>query len=468
MNSMPAKITKNIKKNIFLSESIGKIVSKLEAGEITSHEIAEACIERIKLYNEFSKVWVTYDESVLMKQADQSAAKIKAGRKAGKLESIPVGVKDIFNTSEYPTQMGSPLWKGFTPGNDAREVYYLKKEGALIPGKTDTAEFAVHQIGNCVNPYDITRTPGTSSSGSAVAVALGMVPAAIGTQTAGSIVRPASFCGVYGCKPSFGLLPRTGMLKTTDTLDTIGFFTAMYEDLRLMFDVLRVHGSNYPISHNALSDELRQNKKNGSPWKVAFVKTHTWDDAYDYSKSAIENFVAKISRKNEIEVTEAILPEVLATSHEVHQTIYDKTLSYYFQEESLKSEQVSDIMNEIVARGNKITANEYYQALENQNQIINAMDDFFSEYDVIISLSTAGEAPLREETEKPDPALMWTLSHLPVISCPAFASQEGLPFGLQIASRKYNDIKLFRFAEHLLELNLIPEGANPLPPEPEE
>jgi Asp-tRNA(Asn)/Glu-tRNA(Gln) amidotransferase A subunit family amidase len=468
MNSMPAKITKNIKKNIFLSESIGKIVSKLEAGEITSHEIAEACIERIKLYNEFSKVWVTYDESVLMKQADQSAAKIRAGKKAGKLESIPVGVKDIFNTSEYPTQMGSPLWKGFTPGNDAREVYYLKKEGALIPGKTDTAEFAVHQIGNCVNPYDITRTPGTSSSGSAVAVALGMVPAAIGTQTAGSIVRPASFCGVYGCKPSFGLLPRTGMLKTTDTLDTIGFFTAMYEDLRSMFDVLRVHGSNYPISHKALSDELRQNRKKDSPWKVAFVKTHTWDDAYDHSKSAIEDFVAKISSEKEIEVTEANLPEVLKASHEVHQTIYDKTLSYYFHEESLKSEQVSDIMNEIVARGNKISANEYSQALENQNRIINEMDDFFEEYDVIISLSTAGEAPLREETEKPDPALMWTLSHLPVISCPAFASQEGLPFGLQIASRKYNDIKLFRFADHLLELNFIPEGANPLPPEPEE
>lgn len=352
-------------------------MSKLEAGEITSHEIAEACIERIKLYNEFSKVWVTYDESVLMKQADQSAARIKAGKKAGKLESIPIGVKDIFNTSEYPTQMGSPLWKGFTPGNDAREVYYLKKEGALIPGKTDTAEFAVHQIGNCVNPFDITRTPGTSSSGSAVSVSLGMVPAAIGTQTAGSIVRPASFCGVYGCKPSFGLLPRTGMLKTTDTLDTIGFFTAMYEDLRLMFDVLRVHGSNYPISHNALSDDARQNRKKGGPGSSPSVKTHTWDEAYDHSKSAIEDFVAKISSENEIEVTEAILPEVLATSHEVHQIIYDKTLSYYFHEESLKSEQVSDIMNDIVARGNKISANEYYQALGNQNRIINAMDDFF-------------------------------------------------------------------------------------------
>ena len=465
---MTTMTTKKIEKNIFLSENITSIISRLVAGDITPFDIAGACIDRIKEYENFSKVWVTYDESVIMSQAEQSAERLRSGKKAGKLESIPVGVKDIFNTIDFPTQMGSPLWKGFTPGNDAREVYYLKKEGALIPGKTDTAEFAVHKIGNCVNPHDVKRTPGTSSSGSAVAVSLGMVPAAIGTQTAGSIVRPASFCGVYGCKPSFGLLPRTGMLKTTDSLDTIGFFTAMYDDLRLMFDVLRVHGSNYPLSNNALSDEIRQSRKKGQPWKVAFVKTHTWNDSYEHSKSAIENFAAGISADKDIDVNEVKLPPILESSHTIHQTIYDKTLSYYFQEESLKADQVSDIMNEIVARGNDISANEYYEALERQNFIIHAMDEFFDDYDIIISLSTAGEAPLREETEKPDPALIWTLSHLPVISCPLFTSPEGMPFGLQIASRKYNDIKLFRFADHLLKMNFIPEGANPLPPIPEE
>jgi Asp-tRNA(Asn)/Glu-tRNA(Gln) amidotransferase A subunit family amidase len=465
---MTTKTVNRIERNIFLSENIGSIIARLVSGEITPHDIAGACIDRIKAFNKFSKVWVTYDESVLMAQAEQSASRLRSGKKAGKLESIPIGVKDIFNTIDFPTQMGSPLWKGFTPGNDAREVYYLKKEGALIPGKTDTAEFAVHEIGNCVNPHDVARTPGTSSSGSAVAVALGMVPAAIGTQTAGSIVRPASFCGVYGCKPSFGLLPRTGMLKTTDSLDTIGFFTAMFNDLQLMFDVLRVHGSNYPISNNALSDDDRQSRRKGQPWKVAFVKTHTWEYAYEHSKIAITDFVSKISVDKEIEVTEVTLPSVLESSHAIHQTIYDKTLSYYFQEESLKADQVSDIMNKIVARGNDISVNEYYEALERQNLVIHAMDEFFDDYDIIISLSTAGEAPLREETEKPDPALMWTLSHLPVISCPVFTSPEGMPFGLQITSRKYNDIKLFRFADHLLKLNFIPAGANPLPPEPEE
>ncbi len=463
-----ANTTELVEKNLFLTESIGRITERLKRGEISPLEIAAQCIDRIRKYEDFSKVWVTFDETVLMNQAKESTVRLSSGKKAGKLESIPVGVKDIFNTIDFPTQMGSPLWKGFTPGNDAREVYYLKKEGAIIPGKTDTAEFAVHQIGNCVNPHDITRTPGTSSSGSAVAVALGMVPASIGTQTAGSIVRPASFCGVYGCKPSFGLLPRTGMLKTTDSLDTIGFFTAMFEDMQLMFDVLRVHGSNYPISNNALSDVKRQNRKEGKPWKVAFAKTHTWGDAYPHSRQALTDFAAKISSDDQIEIIEVELPDILSSSHEIHQTIYDKTLSYYFHEEALNPDQVSEIMNEIVVRGNRISAEEYHKALEKQNEVIHAMEEFTNEYDIIISLSTAGEAPLREETEKPDPALMWTLAHLPVISCPVFTSPEGLPFGLQLASGKYNDLKLFRFADHLRSMNYIPEGANPLPPEPEE
>src|SRR3990167_8157472 len=188
------------------------------------------------------------------------------------LECIPVGVKDIYNTADFPTQMGSPLWKDFTPGNDARAVYHLKRQGANIVGKTVTAEFAVHALDKTLNPYDATRTPGTSSSGSAVAVSMGMVPAATGTQTAGSIVRPASFCGVYGCKPSFGTIPRTGMLKTTDSLDQIGFFTVHAEDLRRLFDSMRVKGENYPISNAALADESRQKSK-GDKWRVGFART---------------------------------------------------------------------------------------------------------------------------------------------------------------------------------------------------
>ena len=452
-----------IKENIFLKSGIKDILKKIEKKEITTSEIAEQCIERIEEYNDKYKVWVSYDEKKLHEQSDKISERIGNGESIRVLEGIPVGVKDIFNTYDFPTQMGSPLWKGFTAGNDARVVYYLKEAGAIIPGKTDTAEFAVHAIGNCLNPHDVTRTPGTSSSGSSVAVALGMTPAAIGTQTAGSIVRPASFCGVYGCKPSFGLIPRTGMLKTTDSLDTIGFFTSKYEDLQTLFEVIRVHGSNYPLSNDALNDEKRQNKTPGEPWKIAFVKTHTWENAFDYAKDSITEFVNKINGLKDAEVEIAELPEAVKHSHNVHQTIYDKTLSYYFQEELQNPELISPVMNEIFIRGRKISVEQYHKALRDQEVITNAMDSFFDNYDVLISLSTAGEAPPREETERPDPSLIWTLAHLPVVCAPAFISPGGLPFGVQFAARKYNDKLLFRFSDYLRKSGLIPEGTNPLP-----
>lgn len=452
-----------IKKNIFLELSIREILEKLTSGELKPEQIAGECIRRIEEYNDRYKVWVCYDRELLYRQANKISDKLKSGKSLRSLEAIPVGVKDIFNTIDFPTQMGSPLWKDFTAGNDARVVYYLKNHGAIIPGKTDTAEFAVHAIGNCLNPHDITRTPGTSSSGSAVAVALGMVPASIGTQTAGSIVRPASFCGVYGCKPSFGLIPRTGMLKTTDSLDTIGFFTSSYEDLERMFNAVRVHGTNYPVSNNALTDESRQNKSSGKPWRTAFIKTHTWEDAYDYAKDSVMSFVNDLASTGEIEILEVNLPENAMNSHEVHQRIYDKTLSYYFQEELKNPDHVSRIMNEIFEKGSKISIDEYHSALREQESLVHVMDDFFKDFDIIISLSTAGEAPSREETEKPDPSLIWTLAHLPVISSPVFSSPNGMPFGVQFVARKYNDLLLFKFTDYLREAGLIPRGTNPLP-----
>lgn len=458
-----SEVLQKIEKNIFLELSIGDILRKIESKEINPLEIAGQCIERIEEYNDKFKVWVCYDKNILFGQAKKTSERLDSGNKSRPLEGIPVGIKDIFNTFDFPTQMGSPIWKDFTSGNDSRVVYYLKQSGAIIPGKTDTAEFAVHEIGNCLNPHDVTRTPGTSSSGSAVSVALGMVPAALGTQTAGSIVRPASFCGVYGCKPSFGLIPRTGMLKTTDSLDTIGYFTSMYEDLQRVFDIVRVHGSNYPISNDALNDESRQKKSPDRKWKVAFVKTHTWEYAFDYAKKSILDFVKKLAIAGDIEIQEVEFPKQINSSHEVHQRIYDKTLSYYFQEEFKKPENVSAIMNEIIRRGNKISVKEYHEALKEQEIITNSIDDFFDNYDIIISLSTAGEAPLREETERPDPSLIYTLTHLPVVSSPVFTSPGGLPFGIQFAARKYNDLLLFSFTDYLRSSGIIPAGVHPLP-----
>ena len=443
--------------NGFMEWSVQDILAAYRKKELTPVEVAEACIRQVEKYEDTYHAWVCFNAEELLKQAQNSEESLLNGA-IRPLEGIPVGIKDIFNTNNFPTEMGSPLWKGFTPGNDARVVYQLKMAGATVPGKTVTAEFAVHTLGETLNPHNVLHNPGTSSSGSAVAVALGMVPVALGTQTAGSIVRPASFCGVYGFKPSFGLVPRTGMLKTTDSLDTVGFFVRHAADLKSVWDVVRVHGKGYPISYEALEDSQRQVKAPGRPWRVGFAKTHVFSEAPAYAQDALVTWVKQLSRRPEIEVEEVHLPELMKESHDVHATIYNRCLAYYFKEEYTKAELVSPIMNDLICRGNQITNDEHQLALRKQEQMAAAMDELMKSFDVIVSLSTAGAAPLRDEAERPDPALMWTMTHLPVVSVPQFLSPDGLPFGMQFVSRRYNDLLLMQFIEELRVSGEIPEG----------
>lgn len=445
----------------FFDLSIGKIVRLFETGGMSPVDIANWCIEQFNLYERTYQAWEIFGLDQLMDQAQRSERRLLEGNKYRPLEGIPVGVKDIFNTFDFPTQMGSPLWRDFTPGNDARVVFNLRKMGMVVPGKTVTAEFAVHTLGKTKNPHDTTKTPGTSSSGSAVAVATGMVPMALATQTAGSIVRPASFCGIYGCKPSFGLIPRTGILKTTDSLDTVGYFALHYDDLERIFELIRVHGENYPISNKILNDKKRQNNPQNRPWRVVFVRTHTWNDAESYTKTALIEWLNKLGKTDDVDIVEAEPPEIMQKAHTVHSIIYDKMLSNYFKKEYSRHELVSPIMNELIEHGLSIDAVTFKWAVKEQEEMAFQMDRFMKHFDIMITLSTAGDAPLREEREKSDPALMWTMTYLPVISAPVFISPKQLPFGLQLVARRYSDKLLFKFGYFLREHGLIPASSNP-------
>lgn len=442
--------------------SIAQILQGYQDGSLSPDDVATWCERAYALMEPRCHAWEAFDPGKLREQAAASTERLRSGAAPRALEGIPLGVKDIFNTADFPTQMGSPLWKGFTPGNDARVLYDARRAGAVIPGKTVTAEFAVHALGKTLNPHDAELNPGTSSSGSAVAVAAGMVPAALGTQTAGSIVRPASFCGVWGCKPSFGLVPRTGMLKTTDSLDTVGFFVAHGADLQRVFDAIRVHGRDYPISHAALSDQRRQAAPEGRPWRVAVVlPPSVAPHVAAYAREAFQAWVDKLGTDPRFALLQPQLPEGMEQSHQVHAAIYDRSLAYYFKEEFQRAELISPMMNELIVAGRKITPAAYEEALATQVTLARRMDAFFADCDVMVTLSTAGEGPLRTEVEPPDSALMWTLSHLAVVSAPAFVSPHGRPFGLQLVARRYNDPLLFRFVEELVGKGLLPPGCNP-------
>ncbi|MFM7533351.1 MAG: amidase [Rubrivivax sp.] len=440
----------------FRHSSIGQLHAQLRQYRITPHDIAHACVAAQARTEPACQAWVCFDPDRLFKGADETAQRLARGEPVRLLEGIPVGVKDIFNTADFPTQMGSPLWAGFRPGNDARSVFHVKRAGGLVPGKTVTAEFAVHTLGKTLNPWARDRTPGTSSSGSAVAVAVGAVPAALGTQTAGSIIRPASFCGVWGMKPSFGLIPRTGMLKTTDSLDTVGFFAGHASDLRPLLDALRVHGRDYPLSERALSDEIRQHPARNRPWRVGVVRPHVWQHAPAYARQALAAWLERLGRDGRYELHEAELAPSMQESHAVHATIYNRALAYYFKEEYRKAELVSPVMRELIEAGNQVSPQQYVQALDRQVALAREMENFMQRVDLIVTLSTAGEAPLRGVEEHPDSALMWTLTQLPSISAPVFRSPRGLPFGLQLVARRYNDPMLIDFIQEAVQRGLLP------------
>ncbi|MEW5948518.1 MAG: amidase [Thermodesulfobacteriota bacterium] len=430
-------------------------------GHISATEITKACIRQIESLEPVIRAWACFDPEKALIQARMVDEKIRSGKNTGILNGVPVGIKDIFNTVDMPTCMGSALWEGFTPGNDARVVSYIRWADGIIAGKTNTAEFAVHYPGPTVNPHNHEYSPGTSSSGSAAAVATCMVPAALGSQTAGSTIRPASYCGIYGFKPSFGLIPRTGILKTLDTLDHVTFFSRSVDDLHLMLDVLRVKGPNFPYVHKYI--DLRKNAEHADDrlWKVGFVKTPAWSYAEEYAKRAIVDFVSRLEQQEEITVWSTDLPAEFDTAHDVHELIYTKALSYYFAEEYDNGrEKISEIFCDMVERGRRIGTPDYMAGLENQNRLTRRLDQFLDDYDILITLSTAGQAPRGlHGRDKKDSCLIWTLCHVPAINLPVFESPQGLPFGAQIISKRYRDYDLLDFTKYLEREGLLDSAA---------
>jgi Asp-tRNA(Asn)/Glu-tRNA(Gln) amidotransferase A subunit family amidase len=429
--------------------SVTEAVKKIASGEISGVDLVKASNARVAAADPVCHAWTVHDPEHALNQArvlDESRAR---GEPVRALEGIPVGVKDIFNTRDFVTGMGSPIFDGHTPGNDARVVYMVRQTHAIIPGKTVTAEFAVHTPGKTLNPHNPLYSPGTSSSGSAAAVACAMVPIALGTQTAGSIVRPASYCGVYGFKPSFGLVPRTGMLKTTDSLDQVGGFVRAPEDLGLLFESIRIRGRDFPIATSRLEDPAWQ-EVGGRPWRVGLVtdSVWVWDKATDYARQQIRILAASIGA-SDLEVSSLALPESFNRAHGIHETIYNKTLAYYFREEFEQDQLISPVLNDMIRAGQRISLEQYQDALDQQARLAHELDELLGRYDVILTLSTAGSAPKWKDPDIPDSCLIWSLCGVPVLSLPLFRDPVGMPFGAQVLARRYSDYKLLKFVELL-------------------
>jgi Asp-tRNA(Asn)/Glu-tRNA(Gln) amidotransferase A subunit family amidase len=425
-----------------------QLVRMIENGEISSLELVEACIVRIDDREEDVGAWAHLDHDFAREQAERCNALHASGKLGSPLHGIPVGIKDIFDTDDFPTEYGTVIAAGHRPRKDCTAVSLLKAAGAVIMGKTVTTEFAVYAPGKTRNPHDLKRSPGGSSSGSAAAVAAGMVPLAIGSQTNGSVIRPASFCGIIGFKPTHGAISRHGMLTQSPPLDHVGVFARSIEDLAMIADCL----TGYDDRDSAMTAMAARNfaalatsEPPVAP-KFAFVKSPFWDRADKDTREGFAELVEELGESCE----EVDLPPHFADGEKWHRTLLGadlaKNLASYYER---SKDQLSDNLCAFIKEGQRVLAVDYNAAMDWQEVLNASLDDIFEEYDAILTPSTIGQAPPIETTGDPIFCTLWTLCGTPAVTLPLLQGADGLPIGVQLVGQRGDDARLLRTANWL-------------------
>lgn len=429
--------------------SATELARDLASGKVTVLEITNACLRRLELEEPRIQAWRHLDSTHARAQAEALDAAKRAGLPLGALHGLPVGVKDIYDTADFPTENGSVLDSGRRPARDAWVVARLRAEGAVVLGKTITTEYACFAPGPTRNPHDPARTPGGSSSGSAAAVAAGVVPLALGSQTNGSVIRPASFCGVHGYKPSFGLVPRTGCLTTSRTLDHPGFFARSLDDLALLAGCLIGHDPADPATAPLPPPPLRRTLAEPQPVppRLAFVRGPTWDQAEPGTREAFAELAELLGER--LHAVE--LPPAFADAIAVHRTVWTAELAFHLRDRWERgADRLSPQLQALIEDGRATPATAYQDALARRQAYIAALEALLGDYDAIVTLAAPGEAPVGlEATGSPVFCSLWTLTGLPALSLPVLRGPAGLPLGCQLVAAPGDDARLFRLARWL-------------------
>ncbi len=430
--------------------SAAEAARAIQAGEISAEQLVQACLDRTRELEPQVQAWHFLDEAHALAQARARDLDRAEGRAIGPLHGVPVGIKDIIDTTDMPTEDGTTLHAGRTPARDATVVAMLRAAGAVIMGKTVTTEFATYAPGKTRNPHNIAHTPGGSSSGSAAAVAAGMVPLAIGTQTNGSVIRPAAFCGVYGFKPTHGLVPRHGILKLSRTLDTVGVFARSLEDIALVAEQIVGHDARDADSQPRARPPLLRSLLEDPPLppRLAFVKTPVWERA---EPTTVEAF-AELSGVLGAQCEEIALPESLRDAWDTLRTIMECEMAFNLDAEWERGrEGLSAPLREQLARGREVRAIEHQKALARIAPLNHGFSEMFDSFDAILTPSAPGTAPLADSTGDPSFCSLWSLAGMPAINLPLMSADNGLPLGVQLVGQRHADARLLRTARWLVQ-----------------
>jgi amidase len=411
--------------------SAAAAVAEIRAGRLTAQALIEVCLERIAVREPAVHAWVHLDPEQALAQAralDRQPAN-------GVLHGVPIGVKDIIDAFDMPSRHGSPIYQDNRPGVDAACVALCRDAGMVIMGKTVTTEFANRHPGPTTNPHNPAHTPGGSSSGSAAAVADFMVPLGFGTQTAGSVIRPAAYCGVIGYKPSFGEISRVGVKLQSGTLDTVGVMARALEDL--------------PLIRAAVTGlHLAPLARDGAAPRIGFCRSVSWSALEPESQALLERTAGALAKRGATVKDVALSREFddMLVGHR-RIMVYEAARNFAY-EKTQHADKLSPELQRVIAEGEACALSDYVAAIEQGDRLRAHLDTLVpAEFDVLLTPSALGEAPAGlAATGDPQCNSIWTLAGVPCITLPAGAGRGGLPLGIQLVGARFADARLFDLA----------------------
>lgn len=416
-------------------QTASALARQLERREITAEQLLQACLERIQAREGDVQAWQHLSSESALEQARQ----LDRRPLQGLLHGLPIGVKDLFDTADMPTTYGSPIYASHQPMADAAVVSLCRAQGAIMLGKTVTTEFAAFNPGKTRNPRNLTHTPGGSSSGSAAAVADGMVPLAYASQTAASVIRPAAFCGVVGYKPSFGMVNRAGVKALSDSLDTIGFLGRAVDDVALF------------AAASTGDRGLMQLDVSHTP-RIALCHTHEWPHADGDTHRAFEH-VARALAQAGTAIRELQLPLLFSQLLQAQKEIMAFDMARSLAHERLRHPHLlSEKLTQVLNNGLEVPIERHYANLQLAHSARGMVSNAFGAFEVLLAPSAIGEAPpTLAQTGDPVFGRVWTLLGLPCVHLPFFRGVTGMPVGLQVVGRHGEDKVVLRVAKWLME-----------------
>ena len=392
------------------------------------------------------KAWSHFNKKLLLEKAAEADEHRISGKPLGALHGLPVAVKDIIGTLDMPTECGTTIRKKMNTSQDSEVVNLLKVAGAIIMGKTETTELAYFHPGKTTNPHDYKRTPGGSSSGSAAAVAAYMAPLSIGSQTNGSTIRPASYCGVVGYKPSYGLISRYGILKQSDKLDQVGLFGKSVEDVALLARVLIKKDLFDPSTIHYSAEDMMDVCRKGPLFdpKFIFYKTKNWKNIDKESQKSFEIFIKTFKKNIEVFDTPSYFDDIPKYHKIIHETDMANNFQLYYKKYKKK---LSKEMVSAIERGLKNSATEYAEAIDFMKRSYDSYKEVFEDYHGVLTPASSGVAPKGlGNTGSPEFSTVWTYLGLPSISLPLLTGKNDLPLGIQLIGDKHDDLRFLGVA----------------------